>query len=167
MVCCGNSGSGRWWHLACALPQRQRRLNQSPGRLWGRVDQPIWWWGWRMGQPLVGISTGDLPSSGSLESPPDCGNILETRTDSPTGKKLGHRPWRTGCSFAMSIGFDYPHFAKSEASVAPTLIIPATCRVAEGLKPCMKAKSLFQIIPALIISVAMATTTLAAGKVNP
>jgi len=48
-----------------------------------------------MGQPLVGISTGDLPSSGALDSPPDCGNILETRTDSPTGKKLGLRPWRT------------------------------------------------------------------------
>jgi hypothetical protein len=31
----------------------------------------------------------------------------------------------------------------------------------------MKAKSLLQIIPALMISVAMATTTMAAGKVNP
>ena len=31
----------------------------------------------------------------------------------------------------------------------------------------MKAKSLLQIIPALMISVAMTTTTIAAGKVNP
>jgi hypothetical protein len=31
----------------------------------------------------------------------------------------------------------------------------------------MKAKSLLQIIPALMISVVMATTTIAAGKVNP
>ena len=31
----------------------------------------------------------------------------------------------------------------------------------------MKAKSLLQIIPALMISVAMATTTFAAGKINP
>ena len=31
----------------------------------------------------------------------------------------------------------------------------------------MKAKSLLQIIPTLMISVAMATTTFAAGKVNP
>ena len=31
----------------------------------------------------------------------------------------------------------------------------------------MKGKSLLQIIPALMISVAMATTTMAAGKVNP
>ena len=31
----------------------------------------------------------------------------------------------------------------------------------------MKAKRLLQIIPALMISVAMATTTIAAGKVNP
>ena len=31
----------------------------------------------------------------------------------------------------------------------------------------MKAKSLLQIIPALMISVAMATTTIAAGKISP
>ena len=31
----------------------------------------------------------------------------------------------------------------------------------------MNAKSLLQIIPAIMISVAMATTTIAAGKVNP
>jgi hypothetical protein len=31
----------------------------------------------------------------------------------------------------------------------------------------MKAKSLVQIIPALMISAAMATTTLAAGKISP
>src|SRR6516164_7033780 len=31
----------------------------------------------------------------------------------------------------------------------------------------MKAKSLLQIIPALMISAAMATTTLAAGKISP
>jgi hypothetical protein len=48
-----------------------------------------------MGQPLLGISTGDLPSSESLDSPPDCGNVLETRTGSPTGKNPGLRPWRT------------------------------------------------------------------------
>lgn len=32
---------------------------------------------------------------------------------------------------------------------------------------CMKVKSLLQIIPALMISAAMASTTIAAGKVNP
>jgi hypothetical protein len=31
----------------------------------------------------------------------------------------------------------------------------------------MKAKNLLQIIPTLVVSAAMATTTLAAGKVNP
>ena len=67
----------------------------------------------------------------------------------------------------MSVAFDHPHFAKSEASVAPTAIIPATRRGAEGLNGCMKAKSLLQIIPALMISAAMATTTLAAGKISP
>jgi len=43
----------------------------------------------------------------------------------------------------------------------------ATFRRAEGLTSCMKAKSLLRIIPALIISVVMATTSIAAGKVNP
>ena len=43
----------------------------------------------------------------------------------------------------------------------------ATFRRAEGLNGCMKAKSLLQIIPALMISVVMATTSIAAGKVNP
>ena len=51
--------------------------------------------------------------------------------------------------------------------VAPTVILPATCRAAEGLNGCMKAKNLLQIIPTLMISAAMATTSLAAGKVNP
>ena len=32
---------------------------------------------------------------------------------------------------------------------------------------CMKAKSLLQIIPALVISAAMVTSTIAAGKVDP
>ena len=39
--------------------------------------------------------------------------------------------------------------------------------VAEGLNRCMKAKNLLQIIPALMIFGAMATTTLAAGKISP
>jgi hypothetical protein len=43
----------------------------------------------------------------------------------------------------------------------------ATFRRAEGLNGCMKAKSILQIIPALMISVAMATTTIAAGKISP
>src|SRR5258708_37950728 len=44
---------------------------------------------------------------------------------------------------------------------------PATYWRAEGLNSCMKAKSLFPIIPALMISVAMATTSIAAEKVKP
>jgi hypothetical protein len=56
---------------------------------------------------------------------------------------------------------------KSEVSVVPTLIIPATCRAAEGLNSCIKAKTFLQIISALMISVAIATTTIAAEKVNP
>ena len=50
------------------------------------------------------------------------------------------------------------------------LVFPAhsaTFRRTKGLNGCMKAKSLLHIIPALMISVAMATTTIAAGKVNP
>jgi hypothetical protein len=45
--------------------------------------------------------------------------------------------------------------------------IAATCLGAEGLNACMKAKSFLQIIAALMISAAMATTTIAAGKINP
>jgi hypothetical protein len=44
---------------------------------------------------------------------------------------------------------------------------PATLWAIRGLNPCMKAKSLLQIISALMISAAMATTTLAAGKISP
>jgi len=60
-------------------------MGQPPG-LWRRRC---------MGQPLVSISTGGRPSSGSLGPPPDCGNVLETRTGSLTGKNFGLRPWRT------------------------------------------------------------------------
>ena len=45
-------------------------------------------------------------------------------------------------------------------------ITPATCRVAEDLNVCMKAKSLLQIIPALMVSGAMVTTTIAAEKLE-
>jgi cell division septum initiation protein DivIVA len=44
---------------------------------------------------------------------------------------------------------------------------PATLRRTEGLNDCMNAKSLLKIIPALMISAAMATTTIGAGKINP
>ena len=71
------------------------------------------------------------------------------------------------CSFAVSVAFDYRISQKSEVSVVPTLIIPATCWAAEGLNGYMKAKNLLQIIPALMIFGAMATTTLAAGKISP
>jgi hypothetical protein len=85
--------------------------------------------------------TGDLPSSGSLNSSPDFGNVLETRTGSPTSNRQkscpstlenpdAHLPLRS-----LSTN---PHFAKSEVSVAPKRIISATCRVAEGLKGCNK-----------------------------
>lgn len=56
---------------------------------------------------------------------------------------------------------------RSEVSVAPTLRIAATCLGAEGLNGCMKAKRFLQIIAALMISAAMATTTIAAGKITP
>src|SRR5262249_24353866 len=45
-------------------------------------------------------------------------------------KILAFDPGEPRCSFAVSVAFDYPHFAKSEVSVAATLIIPATCRAA-------------------------------------
>src|SRR5215469_17004277 len=53
---------------------------------------------------------------------------------SPTGKNTGLRPGEPRCSFAASVAFDYPHFAKSKVSVARTRIILATCRATEGLK---------------------------------
>src|SRR5258708_26918490 len=43
----------------------------------------------------------------------------------------------------------------------------ATFRRAEGLNGCMRAKNLLQIIPVLMISAAIATTTIAAGKISP
>jgi hypothetical protein len=87
--------------------------------------------------------------------------------DLQPAKILAFDPGEPRCTFAVSVAFDYPHFAKSEVTVAPKLIIRATCWAAEGLNYCMNAKSLLQIIPALMISVAMATTTIAAGKISP
>ena len=43
----------------------------------------------------------------------------------------------------------------------------ATCLEAQGLNGCMKAKRFLQIVGALMVSAAMATTTLAAGKNTP
>ena len=82
-------------------------------------------------------------------------------------KILTFEPGEPRCLFAASVAFDSRISQKSEVSVVPTLIIPATCWAAEGLNSCMNAKSLLQIIPALMISAAMATTTLAAEKISP
>jgi hypothetical protein len=50
------------------------------------------------------------------------------------GKILAFDPREPRCSFAVSVAFDYPHFAKSKVSVARTLITLTTCRATEGLK---------------------------------
>jgi len=57
--------------------------------------------------------------------------------------------------------------APGDSTIPITPAHPATYWRAEGLNSCMKAKSLFPIIPALMISVAMATTSIAAEKVKP
>ena len=82
-----------------------------------------------MGQPLVGISTGDLPSAGSILRQ-TAETFWKLEPVLQPAKILAFDPGEPRCSFAASIAFDYSHFAKSEVSVAPTLIIPATCRVA-------------------------------------
>ena len=84
-------------------------MGQPPG-LWRRRC---------MGQPLVSISTGGRPSSGSLGPPPDCGNVLETRTGSSSGKNPdlrtlenpdAHLPCRSLSTIRIS--------QKSEVSIA-------------------------------------------------
>lgn len=75
-------------------------------------------------------------------------------------------PWPQGCKNYKSVRKRSPA-RRSEVSVAPTLRTAATCLGAEGLNGCMKAKRFLQIIAALMISAAMATTTIAAGKINP
>ena len=55
------------------------------------------------------------PSSGSLDSPPGCGNVLKTRTLEPglqPAKILAFDPGEHRCSFAVSVAFDDPDFGK-------------------------------------------------------
>ena len=77
------------------------------------MDQPSGLWGrWRMGQPLVGISTGDLPSSESLVLRQTAETFWKLEPVLQPAKILPFDLGEPRRSFAGSVGFDYPHFAK-------------------------------------------------------
>ena len=76
------------------------------------------------------------PSSGSLDSPPGCGNVLKTRTLEPglqPAKILAFELENTDAHLQCRSLSTIRISQKCEVSVVPTLIIPATCRPTEGL----------------------------------